>query len=114
MRLGIVNRNAPAATWTTYREAAAMFVRGATVPSAARISFVVGTWLSLVNQGGPILRGEIPWAKVLLNYVTPFAVASLGFLAARRRSNVERLVSLLREDGEPRSRPGSEAPRRSE
>jgi hypothetical protein len=33
----------------------------------------------------------------LLNYLTPFVVASLGFLAARRRSNVERLVALLDE-----------------
>jgi len=78
-----------------------MFLRGATVRSAAPIALVVGTWLSLMNQGEPILRGTIPWVKVALNYATPFAVASLGFLAARRRSNVERLVRLLREDSRP-------------
>jgi hypothetical protein len=59
---------------------------------------VVGTWLSLLNQGHAIVDGRPPWAKVALNYVTPFVVASLGYLAARRRRNVERLVALLEPD----------------
>ena len=80
------------ATWTTYREAFAMFVSGATVPSAGRIALVVGTWLSAMNHGDRILAGSIPWFRVALNYATPFTVASLGFLAARRRSSVERLI----------------------
>ena len=78
--------------------AAAMFLRGATVGTATRIAVVVGTWLSLVNHGHAILDGRPPWAKVALNYLTPFVVASLGFLAARRRRNVERLVALLERD----------------
>jgi len=48
-----------------------------------------------MNQGERILEGAIPWVRVLLNYATPFTVASLGFLAARRRSNVERLIAEL-------------------
>jgi hypothetical protein len=78
-----------------------MFVRGVTVHTASRIAVVVGTWLSLVNQGPPIVHGHPPWAKILLNYVTPFVVSSLGFLGARRRRNVERMAALLREAGEP-------------
>ena len=85
-------------TWTTYREAALMFARGATFPTASRIALVVGSWLTAVNQWDVILAGRVPWGRVALNYATPFAVASLGFLAARRRQNVERLAALLRDE----------------
>ena len=85
-------------TWVSYRDAIRLFCRGATFPTAGRIALVVGTWLSLMNQGGPIVHGHPPWVKLVLNYLTPFTVASLGFLAARRRRNVERLVGLLADD----------------
>jgi hypothetical protein len=75
-----------------------MFVRGATVATASRIALVVGTWLSWLNQGHVIADGHAPWAKIALNYATPFVVASLGYLGARRRRNVERLVALLDTD----------------
>jgi len=83
------------ATWVTYREATLLFLRGATVATASRIALVVGTWLSLMNQGRAIADGNPPWIKIALNYATPFVVSSLGYLAARRRRNVERLVALL-------------------
>lgn len=85
------------ATWESYGEAAQLFVRGATVATAARIALVVGTWLSLLNQGRAIADGNPPWVKIGLNYLTPFLVASLGYLAARRRRNIERLAALLGE-----------------
>ena len=85
------------ATWETYRQAAQLFARGATVPTATRIAVVVGTWLSLMNQGHAIVHGNLPWLKVALNYLTPFVVSSLGYLAARRRRNIERLAALLGE-----------------
>jgi hypothetical protein len=88
----------------TYGEALRMFLRGATVPSASRIAVVVGTWLSLMNQGELILHAHPPWIKLVLNYLTPFSVASLGFLAARRRTTVERLAALLRSDEDPEER----------
>jgi hypothetical protein len=84
-------------TWVSYRDAAQLFLRGVTLPTAVRISVVVGTWLSLMNQGRLIVDGRPPWVKLVLNYLTPFVVASLGYLAARRRRNVERLVTLLGE-----------------
>jgi len=68
-----------------------MFLRGATFPTASRVASVVGTWLTIINQGGVIANGSIPWLKVGLNYLTPFTVTSIGFLAARRRSTLERL-----------------------
>ena len=83
------------ATWESYREAFRLFLRGATVSTAVRIALVVGTWLSLMNQGHSIVHGHVPWVKVVLNYATPFTVASLGYLAARRRRNIERLAALL-------------------
>ena len=80
-----------------------MFLSGATLPSAMRIMLVVGTWLTAMNHGDAILRGSIPWLKVALDYGTPFTVASLGFLAARRRANVERLITLLEDRPDPRA-----------
>ena len=85
------------ASWESYGDAARLFVRGATVATAARIALVVGTWLSLLNQGRAIAEGNPPWVKIGLNYLTPFVVASLGYLAARRRRNIERLAALLRD-----------------
>jgi hypothetical protein len=80
-----------------------MFLNGATLPSATRIMLVVGTWLTLMNHGDAILRGSIPWLKIVLDYATPFTVASLGFLAGRRRANVERLIRLLQDRPGPRA-----------
>ena len=71
-------------TWTTYGEAAAMFLRGATLRTAVPLSLAIGTWLTGVNQWEPILEGRPPWLPIALNYLTPFTVASLGFLGARR------------------------------
>lgn len=90
------------ATWESYRDALRLFLRGVTVPSAIRIAVVVGTWLSLVNQGQRVFEGDPPWLKLFLNYLTPFVVSSLGFLAARRRSTVERLVALMERDVRPK------------
>ena len=93
----MVKRARTEATWESYTDAARLFGRGVTVATASRIALVVGTWLSLMNQGRAIVDGHAPWLKVALNYLTPFVVASLGYLAARRRRNVERLVALLGE-----------------
>jgi hypothetical protein len=93
-------------TWVSYGEAAWMFLGGATLRPAIRIAAVVGTWLSLMNQGSLILEGTVPWAKIALNYATPFVVASLGFLAGRRRKSVESLAAVLDEErraGAPRA-----------
>jgi hypothetical protein len=53
----------------------------------ARIALVVGTILTLINQGDVIIRGEataITWIKVALNYCVPFIVSNLGLLAGKR------------------------------
>ena len=91
----MVERARAEATWESYDQAARLFLRGATVRTATLIALVVGTWLSLMNQGHAITHGHPPLVKILLNYATPFVVSSLGYLAARRRRNIERLVALL-------------------
>ena len=91
----MVRRMRVDATWESYGDAVRLFARGATLATASRIALVVGTWLSLLNQGRAIADGNPPWVKIGLNYLTPFVVASLGYLAARRRQNIERLAALL-------------------
>ncbi|MEW6583927.1 MAG: nitrate/nitrite transporter NrtS [Actinomycetota bacterium] len=52
-----------------------------------RIALVVGTVLSLVNQGDQLVRGELAAefaVKIPLNFAVPFVVASLGYVSARR------------------------------
>lgn len=62
-------------------------LRGATTRTAAPVALVVGTVLSLVNQGHLVFAGTADaatWIRVVVNYLVPFLVASTGFLSARR------------------------------
>lgn len=50
-----------------------------------RASAVVGTLLTLLNQGDYLLSGDLPpalWWKIPLTYVVPFVVATYGALGA--------------------------------
>lgn len=81
----------PAASWSTGREALGLFARGVTVPTAVPTALVVGTVLSAVNQAGVIGGGDATaatWVRVGVNYLVPFLVASVGFLAACRRRDL--------------------------
>ena len=54
------------------------------------IALVVGTWLTLFNQGDVIWAGQLGgwvWIKIALNYLTPFLVANLGLLSKRREQD---------------------------
>ena len=60
----------------------------AVVKSALRASLVVGTGLTLLNQGDILMAGP-PWPaalawKIPLTYCVPFAVTIYGALSARR------------------------------
>ena len=66
----MVKRARAEATWESYGDAFRLFLRGATLATAVRIAAVVGTWLSLMNQGRAIVDGNAPWVKVALNYLT--------------------------------------------
>ena len=63
--------------------------RSARRPAIARrccsIALVVGTLLSLVNQGDALVTGRITTAtvlRVLANYAIPFVVANLGAMSS--------------------------------
>ncbi len=61
--------------------------RGGTARVAGLVALIVGTILSAVNQGSVIAAGHsgwVTWARVAVNYATPFIVASVGYLGACR------------------------------
>ncbi|MBI1352361.1 MAG: hypothetical protein GC156_14750 [Actinomycetales bacterium] len=80
---GQVNRLA----WRTPTDAVILICRGRTVRPSARIAAIVGTLLTLVNQGEILLSGRADmatWFRVAANYVIPYVVSSIGFLASYR------------------------------
>ena len=73
--------------WRTYPEAIALILRGGTARACFKVALVVGTLLSAVNQGATIFGGHATaatWARVAVNYLVPYLVASTGYLAAFR------------------------------
>ncbi len=67
-------------------EACRYCVKPARLRRTATIALVVGTILTLLNQGDVILGGDATGAtavKAALNYVVPFVVANLGMLSGR-------------------------------
>ena len=69
-----------------------MILRGVTFTTCARIALVVGTILSVVNQGSVIVEGDATtttWLRVAFNYFVPFVVSSIGYLAPFRRRGGE-------------------------
>ncbi|HEX5403767.1 MAG TPA: nitrate/nitrite transporter NrtS [Pseudonocardiaceae bacterium] len=58
-----------------------------TFRTAGPTAAVVGTVLSAVNQGGVLFDGHatmVSWVRIGVNYLVPYCVASIGYLAARR------------------------------
>jgi hypothetical protein len=54
------------------------------------IALIVGTILTLVNQGDHIAAGAVGFAvslKILANYLIPWCVSSIGYIAARRAAS---------------------------
>lgn len=74
-------------SWTTPAQALRLFIRGAALRPAIRVSPVVGTIVSAVNQGDRIVGGTATasiWVRIFVSSVVPFLVSSYGFLAACR------------------------------
>jgi hypothetical protein len=80
--------------WSKVRQALLLVARGATLSVAGRVALLVGTVLSAANQGSVIASGDatwVTWLRVGVNYLTPFAVASFGYLAGcRTHPNLDR------------------------
>ena len=75
-------------SWATWSEWVGLMLRGVTARTASRVAVVVGTLLSAINQGQVIVDGKataLTWVRVGFNYVIPFTVASIGYLAPLRR-----------------------------
>ena len=80
-------RTCPRCSWARPRDAVLLVVRGRTARKALPVAAVVGTVLSLVNQGSVIAGGATTpgtWVRVAVNYMVPFLVASIGYLSGRR------------------------------
>jgi hypothetical protein len=74
-------------TWSTPGEAARLWFAPSTLRKTLTIAAIVGTLLSLLNQGSVILGGDattVTWLRVAGNYVVPFCVSSIGYLSATR------------------------------
>jgi hypothetical protein len=78
------------ASWSDPREAVRLLLSGATARTCLPVALVVGTVLSLVNQGDVVaqgMAGGVVVLKVLANYAIPFLSSSTGaLLAVRERS----------------------------
>ena len=75
-------------SWSTGREAAGLWFAKTTLRKTLKIAAIVGTLLSLINQGSVIFGGDATaatWVRVGMNYIVPFCVSSIGFLSATRR-----------------------------
>ncbi len=74
-------------TWTRPGEAIGLVLRGHTARTAVPVAAIVGTVLSVVNQGAVVTGGDATagtWLRIAVNYAVPFVVASVGYLSARR------------------------------
>lgn len=81
--------------WSRPRDAVWLLVCGATFRTCAPVAVVVGTVLSVVNQGDVIASGmgdAVVAAKVAANMTIPYLTSSAGaLLAVRRRIHDHRL-----------------------
>ncbi len=74
-------------SWSTYGEAVRVWFSRRTLRKTIKIALVVGTLLSLINQGSVVFGGRatwVTWVRVGFNYLVPFCVSSLGYLSATR------------------------------
>ena len=83
--IGTASRAVPA--WSSPADGCRLVLRGVTFRTCARVALVVGTILTLVNQGSVIAGGDATaatWVRVAVNYLIPFVVSSIGYLAPFR------------------------------
>jgi len=74
-------------SWGTVQEAFRIVMQRKHLRRTVKIALVVGTILTLFNQGDVIIRGDataLTWVKAALNYCVPFVVSNLGLLAGKR------------------------------
>ena len=55
-----------------------------------RVALIVGTVLSLINQGSVVIGGHetvATWVRIVSNYLMPFLVSSIGFYLSLRHQS---------------------------
>jgi len=83
---GDAARRAPP-QWTSAGEALRVWFARSTLRRTLKIAAIVGTLLSLINQGSVLFAGDATiatWVRIAMNYAVPFCVSSIGFLSATR------------------------------
>jgi hypothetical protein len=59
-------------------------MQGGVPGRSLRVALVVGTVLTLINQGDAILAtARVDWLKALLTYAVPYAVSTYGAVSFR-------------------------------
>ena len=74
--------------WSRPRDALRLLLCGATARTCLPVALIVGTVLSLVNQGDVVMQGMAGVGvvlKVAVNYAIPFLTSSTGALLAVRQ-----------------------------
>ncbi|MEP0354291.1 nitrate/nitrite transporter NrtS [Paraglaciecola sp.] len=62
-----------------------MVITSKQVKTAAYISIIVGTILTLINQGEAFFgEGDLNWFKVITTYIVPFCVSLYSSIMATR------------------------------
>ena len=82
------SKRRPPPPWSSPSEACVLIAHGYTLRTGVVVASVVGTILSGVNEGTVIASdhlGVSTWARIVTNYLVPFIVASVGYLAPFRR-----------------------------
>lgn len=81
------HRLASPVAWSRRHELVWLLICGASWRVSSRASLLVGTVLTLVNQGDHLFAGDVDVvtaAQVLANYTIPYVVAGVGFLSGYR------------------------------
>lgn len=62
------------------------------VPTATRVSLIVGSILFTINHGAALAKGEMTktrWLSGLVTYLVPYSVSVHGQYASRSRRSIE-------------------------
>lgn len=75
-------------TWDSAAEALAVCLHRPNRRRVALIAAAVGTLLVGINQGSVLARGDlgwVVWVRIVLDYLIPACVSTMGVLAGSRR-----------------------------
>ncbi|MCR9184322.1 MAG: nitrate/nitrite transporter NrtS [Halieaceae bacterium] len=78
-------------TGTSFRDLLVMASARGTSLRALKLALVVGSLLTVINQGDILLQGQAPdWLKLVLTYLVPYGVSTWTSIAKDLESNTRR------------------------